>query len=189
MKVIFGYFEIIFKLSQSHLSLELCLWQCIIENGNGFGVLTFSPKFWTRPADFKVTIMPPKCLETVYMGQKLQDGKKVICVSLNSPHSERPPGQTAGPSNLPFWILGIHYRANSHKKFHLPETIFKGLKFKGKIIKTRAGSLAALLFCHTVIRSFWHSSLCLPGALHIVLSVWLTFWHPVDILNNFCFDN
>ena len=67
-----------------------------------------------------------------HMGQKLQDGKKVICVSLNSPHSERPPGQTAGPSNLPFWILGIHYRANSHKKFHLPGTIFKGLKFKGK---------------------------------------------------------
>ena len=66
------------------------------------------------------------------MGQKLQDGEKVLCVSLNSPHSKRPPGQTAGLSNLPFWILGIHYRANSHKKFHLPGTIFKGLKFKGK---------------------------------------------------------
>ena len=69
----------------------------------------------------------------LYMGQKLQDGKKVLCVSLNSPHSERPPEQTAGPSNLPFWILGNHYRAHTHKKFHLPGTIFKGLKFKGKI--------------------------------------------------------
>ena len=56
------------------------------------------------------------------MGQKLQDGEKVLCVSLNSPHSERPPGQTAGPSNLPFWILGNHYRGNTHKKFHLPGT-------------------------------------------------------------------
>ena len=65
------------------------------------------------------------------MGQKLQDGKKVLCVSLNSPHSERPPGQTPGLSNLPFWILGNHYGA----VFHLPGTIFKGLKFKGKIIK------------------------------------------------------
>ena len=67
-----------------------------------------------------------------HMGQKLQDGKKVLCVSLNSPHSKRPPGQTAGLSNLPFWILGNHYGVNTHKKFHLPGTIFKGLKFKGK---------------------------------------------------------
>ena len=66
------------------------------------------------------------------MGQKLQDGKKVLCVSLNSPHSERPPGQTAGPSNLPFWILGNHYGVSTHKNLHLPETIFKGLTFKGK---------------------------------------------------------
>ena len=66
------------------------------------------------------------------MGQKLQDGKKVLCVSLNSPHSKRPPGQTAGLSNLPFWILGNHYGVNTHKKFHLRGTIFKGLKFKGK---------------------------------------------------------
>ena len=54
------------------------------------------------------------------MGQKLQDGKKVLFVSLNSPHPERPPDQTAGPSNLPFWILENHYRANMHKNFHLP---------------------------------------------------------------------
>ena len=67
-----------------------------------------------------------------YMGQKLQDGKKVLCVSLNSPHSKRPPGKTAGLSNLPFWILGSQYGVNTHKKFHVPGTIFKGLKFKGK---------------------------------------------------------
>ena len=72
-------------------------------------------------------------LTLMYMGQKLQDGKKVLCVSLKASHSERPPGQTTAFSNLPFWILGIHYRGHAHKKFHLPGTIFKGLKFKGKI--------------------------------------------------------
>ena len=41
----------------------------------------------------------------LYMGQKLQEGKTVLWVSLNSPHSEGPPGQTTGSSNLPFWIL------------------------------------------------------------------------------------
>ena len=47
-------------------------------------------------------------------------------------------------------------------------------------VNTRAGSSAAILsFCLSV------TMVCLPGAL----SVWLTFWHPVDILNNFCFDN
>ena len=69
------------------------------------------------------------------MGQKLQDGKNVLCVSLNSPHSKRFPDQTAGLSNLTFWIFGNHYGGNTHKKFHLPGTIFKGLKFKGKIMK------------------------------------------------------
>ena len=69
------------------------------------------------------------------MGQKLQDGKKLLCVSLNSPHSKRPPGQTPGFSNLPFWIFGNHYGGNTYKKFPLPGTIFKGLKFKGKITK------------------------------------------------------
>ena len=72
------------------------------------------------------------------MGQKLQDGKKVICVSLNSPHSERPPGQTAGPSNLPFWILGNHYRGHTHKKFHLPGTIFKVSRSEGCLVTRRA---------------------------------------------------
>ena len=66
------------------------------------------------------------------MGQKLQDGKKLLCVSLNSPHSKRPPGQTACLSNLPFWIFGNYYGVNTHKKFHLCGNIFKGLKFKGK---------------------------------------------------------
>ena len=41
-----------------------------------------------------------------HMGQKLQDGKKDLCMSQNSPHSENRPGQTACPSNLPFWIIG-----------------------------------------------------------------------------------
>ena len=57
------------------------------------------------------------------MGQKLQDGKKVLCVSLNSPHSETPPGQTTAFSNLRFWILGNHYRANIHSDFHASGTI------------------------------------------------------------------
>ena len=37
----------------------------------------------------------------LYMGQKLQDGKKVLCVSLNSPHSKRPLAKRL-LSNLPF---------------------------------------------------------------------------------------
>ena len=66
---------------------------------------------------------------------------------------------------------------------------------KMKLFKNKSGLFscpAILPYGHTVILSLCHSvslSLCLPGALHIVLSVWLTFWHPVDILNNFCFDN
>ena len=72
-------------------------------------------------------------MRVIYMGQKLQDGKKVLCVSLNSPHSERPPGQTAGPSNLPFWILGDFDSATLHKNFQLPgmpgNVCRKGLKF------------------------------------------------------------
>ena len=51
---------------------------------------------------------------------------------------------------------------------------------------TRAGSLAALLFCHAVILPYCHSvcltiilsvsySVCQPGALSIFLSVCLTF--------------
>ena len=43
------------------------------------------------------------------MGQKLQDGKKVLQMSQNGPHSKSRPHQTAGPSNLSFWILGNHY--------------------------------------------------------------------------------
>ena len=42
------------------------------------------------------------------MGQKLQDGKKVLQMSQNSPHSKSPPGQTVSPSNLSFGILGNH---------------------------------------------------------------------------------
>ena len=52
-----------------------------------------------------------------HMGQKLQDGKKVLCVSLYSAHSEIPPGETADLSNLPFWILGNHYGVNTHQEF------------------------------------------------------------------------
>ena len=67
------------------------------------------------------------------MGQQLQDGKKVLEMSLTYPHSERPPGQTAGPSNLPFWILGDLDMANLHKNFQLPgmpgNVCRKGLKF------------------------------------------------------------
>ena len=69
------------------------------------------------------------------MGQKLQDGKKVICVSLNSPHSERPPGQTAGPSNLPFFILVNHYGVSMHNNPYLPGTIFKGPKCVAQVLK------------------------------------------------------
>ena len=88
------------------------------------------------------------------MGQKLQDGKKVLCVSLNSPHSERPPGQTPGLSNLPFWILGNHYGASTHKIFHLPGTIFKGLKFKGKIMK----NMVIFLKINILTRQFCNNS-------------------------------
>ena len=41
---------------------ELTRWKWLF-----YQILTFSPKLWTRPAYFKVTIMPPKCLETVYI--------------------------------------------------------------------------------------------------------------------------
>ena len=37
------------------------------------------------------------------------------------------------------------------------------------LFKTRVGSLAALLFCRTVILSLCHS-VCLPGAMYIFLS-------------------
>ena len=69
------------------------------------------------------------------MGQKLQDGKKVICVSLNSPYSERPHGKTACFSNLPFWILGSHYRANIHSNFHTSRTIWRVPKMEVKFWK------------------------------------------------------
>ena len=66
-------------------------------------------------------------------GPKAAGREKVLCVSLNSPHSERPPGQTAGPSNLPFWILGDLDSGNLHKNFQLPgmpgNVCRKGLKF------------------------------------------------------------
>lgn len=39
------------------------------------------------------------------MGQKLHLGKKVLCLSLNQIHSKIRPGQMAGPSNMPFWIV------------------------------------------------------------------------------------
>ena len=42
-------------------------------------------------------------------------------------------------------------------------------------VKTRVGSLAALRFCLLFFS--------------VILSVFLSFWHPVDILTNFCFDN
>ena len=57
------------------------------------------------------------------MGQKLQDGKKVLCVSQNAPYSESHPGQTAGLSNLPFWIIGKLYKLNIHNNFHASGTI------------------------------------------------------------------
>ena len=43
------------------------------------------------------------------MGQKLQDGKNVLQMSQNGPHSKSHPRQTAGHSNLSFWILDNHY--------------------------------------------------------------------------------
>ena len=103
------------------------------ENGYFIGFWDFLPYFKLTLHTSKWILCPQKVWKLFIYGPKAVGREKVLCVSLNSPHSERPPGQTAGPSNLPFWILGIHYRANSHKKFHLPGTIFKGLKFKGKI--------------------------------------------------------
>ena len=43
--------------------------------------------------------------------------------------------------------------------------------------ETRAGSLAALLFCHTVILSLSHS-VCLPSAMYVYLHVCLTDFLP-----------
>ena len=57
-------------------------------------------------------------------GPKAAGREKVLCVSLNSPHSERPPGQTASLNYLPFWILGNHCRANIHSDFHASGTIW-----------------------------------------------------------------
>ena len=51
------------------------------------------------------------------MGQKLQDGKKVLCMSLNHPHSESRPGKTAGPNTSPFWIIRKLYDARKHTIF------------------------------------------------------------------------
>ena len=42
----------------------------------------------------------------VTYGPKAAGQKKVPQMSLNSPHSKSPPGQTVGPSNLSFWIPG-----------------------------------------------------------------------------------
>ena len=64
----------------------------------------------------------------IYMGQKLQDGKKVLWMSQNSPHSLSCPGQTVCAINLPFWILGKLIEAHLHLHFPLSGTIFKGWK-------------------------------------------------------------
>ena len=56
-------------------------------------LMTFQALF-SRPAEFGP------------YGQKAKGREKVLCVSINSPHSEKSPGQMAGPSNSPFWILG-----------------------------------------------------------------------------------
>ena len=55
----------------------------------------------------------------VCMGQKLQNRKKVLCASLNHPHSD------SRPSNLPFRIIGKLCDASMHTNFHLSGTIFK----------------------------------------------------------------
>ena len=49
-------------------------------------------------------------------------------MSQKPPHSESCPGQTVCAINLSFWILGKLLEAHLHTNFHLPGTIFKGLK-------------------------------------------------------------
>ena len=70
------------------------------------------------------------------MGQKLQDGKKVLEMSVTTLHSKCRPIQTIHPTDLgliPSWLAILYlYCAHLHKNFHLPGKIFKGLKFTGK---------------------------------------------------------
>ena len=56
----------------------------------------------------------------MYMGQELQDGKKVLQISQNNPHSKSPAGQTVGPSHLSFGILGNLSKLMLWLVFHLP---------------------------------------------------------------------
>ena len=64
------------------------------------------------------------------MGQKLQDGKKVLQMSQTGPHSKSRPRQTAGPSNLSFWILGNRYEAMLQSWDN-----FKGPKCRSEVLE------------------------------------------------------
>ena len=69
------------------------------------------------------------------MGQKLQDEKKVLEMSVTKLHSESRPVQTIHPTDLgllPTWRSILRAPA---QKFSPSWDNFKGLKFKGKIIK------------------------------------------------------
>ena len=86
---------------------------------------------------------------------------------------------TAPPCTTPYLIpLG-----QSHQRWCWKDTLWtqRGQRWiLSEFCKTRAGSLAALLFCHTVILSLCHS-VCLAHCISSCLSDWrfdilLTFW-------------
>ena len=54
------------------------------------------------------------------MGQKLQDGKKVLEMSVTTLQSKCRPVQTIHPTDLGLYPAGYLYRAHLHKNFHLP---------------------------------------------------------------------
>ena len=53
-------------------------------------------------------------------GSKAAGREKVLQMSQNSPHSKSPSGQTVGPSNMSFGILGNLYELMLWLIFHLP---------------------------------------------------------------------
>ena len=59
---------------------------------------------------------------SLHMGQKLQDGKKVLEMSQLHPHSKSHPVQTIPPTDLGLYPVGNLWLAHLHKNFPIPET-------------------------------------------------------------------
>ena len=114
---------------------------CIVTNVSCLSVPSLCPSSDTDRDSRIVLSCSQWASEVVTTRHKCREGvlglktKVENSIKLLSPNSERPPCQTACLSNMPFWILGNHHSASTHKNFHLPWTILKGLKCKGKITK------------------------------------------------------